>query len=353
MAFEFRRSTFESVRAFLILPLLFLQTSVSWATFEFPNELNQEDAAWILSTTNGDISISVGTERGFWGFGMAPTVSTLILVDNQASVERYNRLNVILGKIARGFFHYQLLRDAKTLSLWTYAAEQYGKLTTFEMNFLSSDNLTFWQTHQQYKEFDFSPVLTHSDVAQFEGNYLKDKKAFVKFQSACREGRIIVLNADLDRPSGRLALEEVVSRLNKKLAVLDLSNAWNVSYLTSESLVDLLKRMDRWASPRSKIVLTSSHIKDLNYRHRERFSGHRFDSSFIWEFIGISFSALKAFDVRQFVQSLQGYNKNVQIAATLHDGATAIGWREVQPGFEISYGALPFTKCSKILSENL
>ena len=83
--------------------------------YVIPNETHPYEGRGVYGSASEGVHVSVGSERGWFGLLLDPKATHLLLADMNATVVRYNRLNIHLFKLARDREEYLWLRTKATV----------------------------------------------------------------------------------------------------------------------------------------------------------------------------------------------------------------------------------------------
>jgi hypothetical protein len=228
------------------------------APFLAPNEEYPQDALKAYRKLKEGVYVSVGTERGFIAAASSPNVTHLLLLDRDDGIGIFNKINILLLKMAKDREHYLELRLRPSGPVWDTAAVAAG-LSMDERNFLFKYVLE-WNKHVSHNSF-FD--IYHDKPRQFifpkfKGvNYLHDNELFKKIQKMAKEDKIDVGIVSFNSNE---EVQEVVRQLaeaNIPLSALDISNAWWRAYMSVIQLDFTLKEFQKIADPDSYFLTTS------------------------------------------------------------------------------------------------
>ena len=211
--------------------------------FIYPNEMHPEHAEPILSKAEGDVYLAVGSERGVWGFGLAPAPRYLVLADVHPRVVLYNLINVALLKHAKSLEHYRRLRYAGRLVEWQSELRPGAQDLARFANVRAFD---FWKKAQDLFDGTERTMFTR-------GNYLKDEATFERVSLAAKEDRVQVVMTSYGEGEVFAAMIQELSNQNLNLAVLDFSNAWMT---TGPAVNSMLRSCAEISLPRSVYLIT-------------------------------------------------------------------------------------------------
>lgn len=170
-----------------------------------PNELAPKESIEILKAAPSGVYVTVGTDRGFNGVSLAEKSNGLVLVDSNADVTRFNRVNIALLKLSNSRSDYLDLRLHGSQQDWRKRLQEAGikpPLSDFLL-----DNWKWWKANVQDNKA-FSHINPGAMDPGFTGaNYLQYDAQFNKVQALAKEGKIETHLLDLSVESGWFACE--------------------------------------------------------------------------------------------------------------------------------------------------
>lgn len=230
-----------------------------------PNEQYPQQAIEVFESAPSGAYVSVGTERGFMGAAMSPKVTHLVLLDRDPGVNTYNRINVLLLKMAKDRTDYLKLRLNPTEARWRERAQQ-AQLDSHDVDFLLKHVRDWYLSVAVSKEFDDFQTEAKSEKSKFgSANYLFNDQLFERIHQMAKAGNIAVGEIAI---TDSAALDSyVISKLKAKnipLSVLDISNAWWFMY-TKFSVSKTLKAFNPIANDTSILLTTTGSISPRAY----------------------------------------------------------------------------------------
>ena len=221
-----------------------------------PNEPYPARALPVFQAAPEGAYVSVGTERGFIGAALSPRVTHLILVDRDVGINNYNRINVLLLRMAKDIADYRRLRLQPEIDEWISRAGE-AALTEVDQQMLR-EYFGVWKSdvvnNSSFRAFHKEPSDSGSKF--YGANYLWNEELFARIQTFAKEGRISVGNLDFSRTDAVQAVAKEIEGMGVKLSVLDISNAWWSVYLKKSDLEKVLAAFDRIAHPESLLLVT-------------------------------------------------------------------------------------------------
>lgn len=213
-----------------------------------PNELTPADMLPVTVLAPEGTYLAIGTERGFMGLAMNPHFTSAILVDINPAAVLYNRINIKLLRLARDHADYLWLRSTATyeelkprLDLLESAPGERvsaGEVEWFRgLGLVEPDSL-------------LSPYLINA-----RANYVKNKALCERLILLAKQNLItsFVLNISDERAVKAFVKNRLA---NRKLSVVDLSNAWWDSYAKVGGAQRFLAQLQPRATDRTMIMLT-------------------------------------------------------------------------------------------------
>ncbi len=221
----------------------------------------------IFEKVDTGLYVAVGTERGFIGAAIAKA-SSLLLVDHDPEVRRFNKINIYLLKIADDRTHYLRLRLELTIDEWKKPDEDYPSI---DEDFLwwkkrVRQNDEFKDFHEGKFGFGMTSYLRHDDFFNHLSNLAKSDN----IESVC---------AKLTNTSSIRQLVSLMHPKNYKISVIDISNVWWKVYMGS-SHIAMLREFEKIATNETKLVLTGDYSGGMffEYGHhqlQEYISSHK------------------------------------------------------------------------------
>lgn len=250
-------------------------------SFLGPNERNQADERELLAGAGEGVHVAVGTERGFIGAALNPNASHLLLLDQVQAVVRFNRINVVLLKLAADRREYLSLRLAPSHLEWEAALERAtregsARLSREERELLTEDGFRFWRRSLADPDFlDFQKKPSGPGAAFGGANYLYEDRLFQRVSAMAKSDGIRAIQVDLmDYPRlGEIAA--ALAHAHLRVGVLDISNAWWPRYLGSGSIPNarnafarLLGIFARVGGDSSLLLMSNGNGRDkMNWRY--------------------------------------------------------------------------------------
>jgi hypothetical protein len=223
--------------------------------------------------------VSVGTERAFMAAANSPSIDSLIIIDRSEAIVTYDRINVLLLKMAKSREHYLRLRLHPEESEWSAMAQEAG-LSSGDKELLST-YIDQWKTYvtsgRLFTKFHRPPT---SETSAFAGvNYLFDDKSFARIQNLARANRIQIHHFDLEDSEKVNAVVSELKQSGRTVSILDISNAYYSQYMSKEAITKLLTSFDEVASDQTFLVTTeqpligSFHYSVYDFEHLRKYRG--------------------------------------------------------------------------------
>lgn len=295
LIFSLFQAEFVQASVIPFRPPVFHETEqLSFGGHVSPNEWNSQDAIQILKQAPVGTYLAVGSERGFMGAAVAKS-SRLLLIDYDASVVTFNRLNIALLTIASSLEDYIFLRLRADHATWKSRVlssgldslvleplkdERNWQLLRQTSSFL--DNRSWRRFYSQFYEYSVEPAAPF-----FQGtHYMQDRELFNHLFQLAKSSMIEAHQVNLDEPVSRSSLFSQLKKLGIKISVIDLSNAWHDQYMNLDSLKSVLKAFNQLASSSRSILLLT------NYPDAEK--KNRFPQyASVWNYFGFTLQYLK------------------------------------------------------------
>lgn len=212
-----------------------------------PNELHPIYLKVVVQERTPGALISVGADRALFAAILLPHVTSVVQVDHDAEVVRYNSINLALLRAARSRADYLHLRFRATAAEWKARSIAGTHAWWHEV----IDELDFFDF--QYPALHPPDRIVHpSGLVPFEGaNYLVEDAAFARVQGLARAGKIEVRQGDLtDRASMRALLTS-----QGPISLVDVSNAWWNTFAGVNAIVDLSAELQE-IQPAAHVIYT-------------------------------------------------------------------------------------------------
>lgn len=225
-----------------------LRATYTEMSFIRPNETMPQRAKPILEKAPSGAYISVGTERAIFGAIQSPKVTHLIFLDHSSHICAFNNINIALLKLSKGdIAFYRHLRHKATFKEWSdLVAENSGLLTDLEKRFLGLSQFDFWTDSIRQRpsviSFEDPPQLNHF----IDGtHYLYDEKAYQRVYQLVKENKVDAIQLELKDKEGMSALGAAMKKIGLYTSVLDISNAWEISYLGFYGIYPTVQEMKK------------------------------------------------------------------------------------------------------------
>lgn len=226
-------------------------------TYIAPNEEYPGRLAPTLTSSPPGAYIAVGTERGFIGAALTPAASHLILADMDPNVTLYNRINILLLKIAGPHrADYLRLRLQPQLVEWELSAQRVS-LSATDVQFLRNHFQT-WKTNvvNNYAFRAFHQQPEHLSDKFANANYLYHDGLHARLYKLASEDKITTVELNLADPAASAKLVDEMNAAGIGISVVDISNAWWRVFIPREKLVASLEKFNAIAAPSARLVLT-------------------------------------------------------------------------------------------------
>lgn len=274
----------------LELPELFTVTG-GFGTFVSPNEQMPSRALPILRRAGPGVYVSVGTERGFIGAALTPKADSLLLLDRDAHVVRYNRVNAALLALAKDRRDYLELRRWASHEDWRARAPGVAP----ELRALLEDAQLWAWWRKTLREPGFESL--HAPPPPVEGpyafqgaNYLHDDALFARLHAMAKAGRIKAHQLELGDSAALPSLVRALKAGGVQLSVLDISNAWGPAYMDELGVESLVQAFGAVASPsQSLLMLSGAFGRDAS---RSQFDVRSKQWIWGWDYVGFPLGAL-------------------------------------------------------------
>jgi hypothetical protein len=262
------------VKVFLILSSTLLWPALAadlppHGAFCAPNERYPTRMIPITQNAPSGVYVAVGSERGLIGASLTPNATTLLLIDSDPGIVLQNRINTALLKLAQNRTDYLALRQATDFKVWARRIPLDHLLSPLERRLIGRPDVWRWwqemftlgENAEHWRAFLSPPGTLRAE--SFRGaNYLFEDQHFQRLSSLAKGNRITVQSLDLNDPQAPARLTQWLKILGEPLSVLDLSNAWQSTYIKPENFASLLRGVDGAALPHS--VLLTSNVVDFH-----------------------------------------------------------------------------------------
>jgi len=242
-----------------------------------PNEPSTRNSIDLLKASpNGGIYVTVGGDRAFNGVALSNS-SHLLILDYNRDIIEFAAINSALLKIARDRNDYLQLRLKADANEWAArakasglgdglsAVDSAGKKKTVPW----SEAWAWWSANVSHpagpltNPYHIDPKGDPVKDRDFRNaNYLYDGALFKKVSDLAKANRIEFHLQDLSKPRGLnecSGMDGVLAGIKEsklKVSVLDLSNAWQRTYLFPHATQDLVKRFAGVANPQAILLVT-------------------------------------------------------------------------------------------------
>lgn len=202
--------------------------------FVAPNEFYPARSIEPLNKIQEGVLISVGTERALMTAILNKKITSILQVDFDKRVVRYNRVNLELLKLSRDREDYMYLRMNADVTEWIRRANAAGHSIGFTENFswwrdaLGDPTFLGFHTNWSEKALENPPFLG--------AHYLYDDKAFAYIKKFAIENRIRVQQGDL---SNFVEMQKLIEHIKGPIAVIDISNAWQEAFAGAKAVYEL------------------------------------------------------------------------------------------------------------------
>lgn len=238
-----------------------LAANVKGMDFGFiaPNEFYPARSVEHLQDIQEGMLISVGTERALMTAILNKKITSILQVDYDERVVRYNRINLQLLKLSRDRKDYLYLRMYAGLDDWTERATSAGLDSSFSKYF------AWWhEALSNSRFFGFHTNWTMKSVYHipFAGaHYLFDDAAFDYIHRFALEGRIQIRQSDI---ANNRDMRSLLDSIHVPISVFDVSNAWQDTYAGPVAIYDLSRLVAR-RNPKAKFLTTTPTKTDWIY----------------------------------------------------------------------------------------
>lgn len=227
--------------------------------FVSPNEHYPQEVIPILSHAPSGSYVSVGTERGFVSAGLGDAFTSLLLIDRDPRVVRFNAINAALLEASTSREDYKALRMNADMRVWRSVAKGEGISDAAGSMLNDLDNYRWWQasvrSDRHFGIFHKKPWPLIP--GPFKGaNYLHYDEQFERIKGIADMQLVSSAVVDLGDSSSRDLLCHILEESAQKISVLDLSNAWQ--YLPKGALEKLLLAVKPFVSNESIFLITKA-----------------------------------------------------------------------------------------------
>ena len=293
----------------------------------YPNELQPIQALDIFLNSPEGVYVSVGTERGFVGAALS-NANSLLLVDHDPAVVHYNLYNTLMLKAAESIEHFRQLRS-KNLDLLDI---QELNLTSAEKSYLEELFQQYWwnKIFHGYKNSDQNLVnlLLGDQLKTYQGaNYFFEEDLFSKLSQMAKSGQIRVEQGDFSVKADVEKINNWFRDQQKKISILDISNAWMESYMGREKTLELIHKT-RVSSTDESIFMVVDRVQDQTRSVKSRYIGFRYS---------------------YFNQSLQEFERRFQSASPIELTGRLYGF-DFKEGLVLTPAKPPKSKIQSCLS---
>ncbi|MCC6278876.1 MAG: hypothetical protein IT289_13265 [Oligoflexia bacterium] len=247
-------------------------------SFVYPNEPFPLSARPIYVKANPGVHISVGSERSFMGAALNPMSTHLLIYDANLEVVRFSVINRALLAAAANRAEYLRLRLNPDFDMWKKLASQTADPTTRQVlsskfwfdkwtSFFSGDTLR----HLRWTSFHREPKK-NNDMDFYGANYLFDDALYSKISRMAKIGRIRIAYGDIS--SADFAQKVAVFRESGiQVSVLDISNAWQPSYLDKAGTRSIVSNLLETGIQKGILIITNQNrwvrkgprLRDMNH----------------------------------------------------------------------------------------
>lgn len=227
--------------------------------FIAPNEFYPARSIEHLQDIQEGLLISVGTERALMTAILNKKITSILQVDYDERVVRYNQVNLQLLKLSRDREDYLHLRMRADLDEWVERAMTAGHDIGFAKYFAwwheALSNSRFYGFHTNWS--------TKSVVnVPFRGaHYLFDDDAYEYIHRFALEDRIQIRHSDIANPRD---MRSLLDSIRMPISVFDISNAWQETYAGPVAIYDLSRLVAR-RDPKAKFLTTTPTKTDWIY----------------------------------------------------------------------------------------
>jgi hypothetical protein len=201
-----------------------------------PNELKPELAVPLFrNVPSGGVYMAVGTERGLITAALKGDFSSVILVDSDPDVVRYNRLNVAFLAMSENREDYLYLRYHATHEEVLARSRKADLSEQLRLTIEDRESLNWW-IQEIRRDPDTLALLNWKRPGFETTSYLHIDALFERVQSLAKRGEIYVVFADLQN---RIQVSRIAMQISKSqswLSLVDISNAWWADYMELQGI---------------------------------------------------------------------------------------------------------------------
>lgn len=297
-----------------------------FGSFLAPNEkMPQELRPLVAKFAQTGAYVAFGTERGFTAASFSSRITHLVLVDHDASVVFYNRVNLALLKASKNREDYLKLRLARKHQDWLlkdWAEQNLDEETSTILK--SQDAFKWWKTVMKisdFKQYHRDPGTLRERVLRvsaftkanqfFSANYLYEEAQYNRLKYLADRNRITVERAEAISPDFPELLSKLTILKDIDISVIDISNAWEPEYMDELNTRGFLKSVEPLVSNKTILLLTARRAK-----YEARLSVFPRD----WVYVGFTFHEIRKHDLREFVTNEIPYSFYPEPVGALLDG---------------------------------
>jgi hypothetical protein len=215
--------------------------------FLAPNERNpREMAPFAAAIPNDSVLGYVGTERGPMEAVLSKKIGYLLAMDCSSSVVAYNLINRSLMQIAGPdralYIRLRWFADEKE---WNQQVENSPHLDARIKAWMKKGAAAWWKEHVRNSTDPNSIAFHLPDSPQFRGaKYLFADAQYQKLQKMARGGKWEIHQINLQKDMEKFdALMAGMQRQQRRLGILDFSNAWLHGFIEPETTIALTRRV--------------------------------------------------------------------------------------------------------------
>lgn len=234
--------------------------------FIVPNETHPNRLKAALSKVKTGVYLSVGTERGLIGAGLAEgRVTALVQIDRYPNVIAFNQINralLSLSKNREQYLHLRLKGTFSEVQRLVSGSDEATKHNLSEQDYRTLTNQHLWawwvQNVQNLKPWNLfhSPSNENLGGEFAEANYLYDEKMFEVVSNLAKKNRIFIWHVDLGSTDLALRIQSLTAQIGSPVSVADLSNSWQEGYLGYKGSWDFLTSIQNYSTVDSKLILS-------------------------------------------------------------------------------------------------
>ncbi len=222
-----------------------------------PNEVFPEHILPIFEKMKAGLFVSVGSERGFLYAGLTDKIQSLLLVDYDQSIVKFNKLNIRLLKAARNRKDYIYLRTKAGEKEW------------MERGLLSVD-WSWWRENVKFTGLNYNPNVdfymhkSKNELGFFrKTNYLFVDEQFNRVKQLADRDLILVTHLDISNKLSSEMLSNALIEWPHEISAIDLSNTWEDMYASMTGVEQFVKSLRPRTLANAILVLTEDRSSGL------------------------------------------------------------------------------------------